>query len=79
MIADTSALVALLLMEPGYERVLDVLTGEEPAGVGTPSLLEATIVMAGRVRPLPIGPKQSGLWLVPQQDHVPRAESHAQG
>jgi ribonuclease VapC len=51
MIADTSALVALLLKEPGYERVLDVLTDEEPAGVGTPSLLEATIVMTGRAGP----------------------------
>jgi ribonuclease VapC len=54
MIADTSALVALLLKEPGYERVLDVLTGEEPAGVGTPSLLETTIVMTGRVGPAAI-------------------------
>jgi ribonuclease VapC len=51
MIADTSALVALLLKEPGYERVLEVLTGEEPAGVGTPSLLEATVVLTGRVGP----------------------------
>jgi ribonuclease VapC len=49
MIADTSALVALLLKEPGYERVLDTLAGDEPVGIGTPSLLEATIVMAGRV------------------------------
>jgi len=49
MIADTSALVALLLKEPGYERVLDKLAGDEPVGTGTPSLLETTIVMAGRV------------------------------
>jgi ribonuclease VapC len=49
MIADTSALVALLLKEPGYELILDKLAGEEPVGIGTPSLLEATIVMAGRV------------------------------
>jgi ribonuclease VapC len=54
MIADSSALVAVLLKEPGYEGVLNALTGEEPAGVGTPTLLEATIVMAGRVGPAAI-------------------------
>ena len=54
MIADTSALVAVLVKEPGYERILNALTGDEPVGVGTPTLLEATIVMAGRVGPAAI-------------------------
>jgi ribonuclease VapC len=35
-------------------RVLDVLTGEGPAGIGTPLLLEATIAMTGRVGPAAI-------------------------
>jgi ribonuclease VapC len=49
VIVDSSALVAVVLCEPGYEPVLECL-GEEPgAGVGAPTLAETGIVLAARM------------------------------
>lgn len=49
MIVDTSALVAVVFTEPGYERVLDRLTGVETAGIGTPTLAETGVVLSARL------------------------------
>jgi ribonuclease VapC len=48
MILDTSAIVAVFLKEPGYEAILEVLTGAGEVGIGAPTLAEAGIVLEGR-------------------------------
>ncbi len=49
MIVDSSALVTVLLREPGHERVLARLIEEPVAGVGAPTLAETGIVLAWRM------------------------------
>ncbi len=49
MILDTSALVAILIREPGWERIFDLLTGSPAVGVGAPTLAEAGIVLTTRM------------------------------
>ncbi len=48
MILDSSAVVAILLREPGYESLLDNLCETAEAGIGAPTLVEAGIVLAAR-------------------------------
>lgn len=49
MIVDSSAIVAILTAEPGYERLLAALASDpRPPGVGAPTLLETGIVLTGR-------------------------------
>ena len=48
MILDTSAIVAVFLKEPGYESLIEVLTGAEAIGIGAPTLAETGIVLEGR-------------------------------
>ena len=45
MIIDTSAILAVFLKEPGYEAILEVLTGADEVGVGAPTLAETGIVL----------------------------------
>ena len=49
MIVDSSALIAVLLRQPGFEPVLERLAAEPGAGVGAPTLAETGIVLAARV------------------------------
>jgi ribonuclease VapC len=49
VIVDSSALVAVLLREPGHEAVLERLEAEPPAAVGASTLAEAGIVLAARM------------------------------
>jgi ribonuclease VapC len=49
MVLDSSAVVALLLKEPGYERLLDCMTEATVLGIGTPTLAETGIVLASRL------------------------------
>lgn len=48
MIVDSSALVAVLLREPGHEAILDRITGEEAVHVGAPTLVETGMVLVAR-------------------------------
>jgi len=48
VILDSSALVAILLREPGYEALLDAAAGASELGIGAPTLVEAGIVLAAR-------------------------------
>jgi len=48
MILDTSAVVAILLREPGYEGLLETLSTASEAGIGAPTLVEAAIVLSAR-------------------------------
>lgn len=50
MIVDSSALVAIVLREPGWETVVDTLSSG-PAGAGTPTLAEAGVVLTAKLGP----------------------------
>lgn len=49
MILDSSAVVAILLREPGYEPLLEALCCSQEVGIGAPTLVEAAIVLASRM------------------------------
>jgi ribonuclease VapC len=50
VIVDSSAVVAILLREPGWEPLLDHVAAADPApGIGAPTLVEAGIVLAARL------------------------------
>jgi ribonuclease VapC len=48
MVIDTSALLTILLSEPGSEAFIDAIAGAERRLVGAPTLVEATAVMIAR-------------------------------
>ena len=48
MIVDSSALLAIVLRENGWEALVDKLSAE-PAGAGAPTLAEAGIVLTARL------------------------------
>lgn len=49
MILDSSALVALVLREPGYERIQAAMSAATTLGIGSPTLVETTIVLSARL------------------------------
>jgi ribonuclease VapC len=49
VILDSSAVVAVALMEPGYERVLGAMSAAPTLGIGAPTLVETTIVLSARL------------------------------
>lgn len=49
MILDSSAIVAIIFQEPGYEVVLDKLTTAVAVGIGAPTLVECSLVLAARL------------------------------
>ena len=50
MIVDTSAIVAIVLKEPGFEVLIAKIQASTTAGMGTPSLAEAAIVLSCRLK-----------------------------
>jgi ribonuclease VapC len=49
VILDSSAIVAVALMEPGHERVLAAMSAAPSLGIGAPTLVETTIVLSARL------------------------------
>ena len=49
MILDSSALIAIFVREPGFERLLDALEGAPKLAIGAPTLGEAGIVLSARL------------------------------
>ena len=50
MIVDSSAIVAILLKEAGWEQLLEpIVTSEVVPGVGAPTLVESGIVLTSRL------------------------------
>lgn len=49
MILDSSAIVAVILKEPGYERLLERLAENPEPGVGAPTMVETGIVLSARL------------------------------
>ena len=50
MIVDSSALIAVVFREPGFEAIVDKLERSPSSGVGTPTLVETCIVLTARMR-----------------------------
>ncbi|MBM3817534.1 MAG: type II toxin-antitoxin system VapC family toxin [Acidimicrobiia bacterium] len=50
MTLDSSALVAILFAEPGYLELVDRILDADHVRIGAPTLVEATLVFAGRRR-----------------------------
>jgi ribonuclease VapC len=49
MVLDSSAIVAVLLKEPGHDRLLEAIERAELIVVGAPTLLETTMVLTARL------------------------------
>lgn len=49
MIVDTSAIVAIVFKEPGYQELINRLADAEYVGIGTPTLAETGIVLTARL------------------------------
>jgi len=50
VILDSSALVAIVMAEPGADALLHKIRNATVRGIGAPTLLEASIVLAARLR-----------------------------
>jgi len=48
VIVDTSALVAMLLQEEGWEALRSAVVDDDVVGIGAPLLLETNLVISGR-------------------------------
>ena len=49
MIVDSSAIIAILLKESGYERLLDRLAAADPVRAGAPTVVESSLVLVARL------------------------------
>lgn len=49
MILDSSAVVAVVLGEPGHERLIEALSAEDAPGIGAPTVAETGIVLAAKL------------------------------
>ena len=49
MIVDSSAIIAILLKEPGYEPLRDHLAAAKQVSVGAPTVLESALVLSARL------------------------------
>jgi ribonuclease VapC len=49
MALNITAIIAVVFQEPGYERILQRITGEQEIGIGTPTLAETGIVLTARL------------------------------
>lgn len=49
MILDSSAIVAIVFQEPGYENLIELLASADEVGIGAPTLVECGIVLSARL------------------------------
>jgi len=49
VIVDSSAVIAILLQEPGYERLREPLKASEHANIGAPTAVESSLVLCSRL------------------------------
>ena len=50
MIADSSAIAAIVFREPGYQELIEKFAGAETIGIGAPTLAEASALISARLR-----------------------------
>ena len=51
MILDASAVVAILLKEPGYADLMELIGNAPDVAIGAPTLVESSMVVTGRIGP----------------------------
>ena len=51
MILDASAVVAILLKEPGYADLMELIGNAPDVAIGAPTLVESSLVVTGRIGP----------------------------
>lgn len=51
MIVDSSAIVAIVLREPGWDRLVDKLASAPACAIGAPTLAETGIVLTAKMGP----------------------------
>ncbi|MDX2059531.1 MAG: type II toxin-antitoxin system VapC family toxin [Gemmatimonadales bacterium] len=75
MILDASAVIAILLKEPGCDQLIDLIGRAPAVGIGAPTLVECGIVVSAR-----LGPKARDLAAAmireAEVDVVPFADDH---
>jgi ribonuclease VapC len=49
VILDSSAVIAILLREPGHDRLRNHLAASEQVGIGAPTAVESSLVLCSRV------------------------------
>ena len=49
MILDSSAIIAVVLREPGFELILDRIADADTLAIGAPTLVETGIVLGNRI------------------------------
>lgn len=49
MIIDSSAVIAILLKEPGYDRVRGRLAASQNVGIGAPTVVDSSLVLCSRL------------------------------
>lgn len=74
MIVDASAIVALVLREPGWDRLADAIERAETVGIGAPTATEASIVLAAKGVPPTVLP---ALLAEVDVDVIPFTRDHA--
>ena len=75
MIVDSSALVAIVMAEPGFEALLANMLAASTRGIGTPTLLETLIVLTRRLQADP-SPMLRALLHEMQVEVIPFTEEH---
>jgi ribonuclease VapC len=51
MIVDSSAIIAIVLREPGWEGLVDEIARDPLCGIGAPTLVETGIVLTAKMGP----------------------------
>jgi uncharacterized protein with PIN domain len=49
MIVDSSVIIAIFFQEPGFEALVEKLSGAGEVGIGAPTLVECSIVLSARL------------------------------
>jgi len=74
VIVDASAIVALVLREPGWERLVDAIDRVASVAIGAPTVTEASIVLAAKGVPPTVLP---ALLAEVEMEVVPYTRDHA--
>jgi len=75
MILDSSALVAVVLSEPGHESLLAKIKASRNVGIGAPTLVESLIVLLRRLEGDP-APVLADLLRAFEAEVIPFTEGH---
>jgi ribonuclease VapC len=49
VIVDSTAIITILLKEPGYERLRGHLAAAKQVGIGAPTVVESSLVLVARL------------------------------